>query len=147
MFGYDTNGKMYYVNTAGTGQITMAGQFSSSYAGWTSSAAMFRPGKILQMGGNSNGSVVIDITGPQPVVTPVTAADVLEAAMGVRDGARRRPRACDRRQRGRQPLNDVNTSAEIWDPDYRISGPSGPAVCVRGCITPAPCCFRTRACW
>ena len=32
---------------------------------------MYPPGKILQMGGNSNGSVVIDITGPQPVVTPV----------------------------------------------------------------------------
>ena len=71
VFGYDTNGKMYYVNTTGTGQITTAGQFNSSYAGWTSSAAMYRPGKILQMGGNSTGSVVIDITGPQPVVTPV----------------------------------------------------------------------------
>ena len=31
---------------------------------------MFRPGRILQFGGNSNGAIVIDITGGTPVVTP-----------------------------------------------------------------------------
>ena len=31
---------------------------------------MFRPGRILQFGGNSNGALVIDITSGTPVVTP-----------------------------------------------------------------------------
>ncbi len=68
VFGYDSNGKMYYVNTAGTGSITNVGQFSGP-TGSDASAAMFRPGRILQFGGNSNGAVVIDITGGAPVVT------------------------------------------------------------------------------
>ena len=127
VFGYDTNGKMYYVNTAGTGQITMTGQFNSSYAGWTSSAAMYRPGKILQMGGNSNGSVVIDITGPQPVVTPVNqlmsskrqwvSATVLADGRVVATGGSGQDNT----------LTDVNTSAEIWNPATGTwtVGPSG----------------------
>jgi hypothetical protein len=41
VFGYDANGVMYYVNAAGAGQLTSAGQFSSSNAGSTSSAAIF----------------------------------------------------------------------------------------------------------
>src|SRR6185436_5716404 len=69
VFGYDTTGRMYYVNTAGTGSIATAGQLPSANAGWTSGAAMFRPGRILQMGGNSNASAIIDINGPQPIVT------------------------------------------------------------------------------
>ncbi len=36
---------------------------------WTSSAAMFRPGRILQMGGASSAALVIDINGATPVVT------------------------------------------------------------------------------
>ena len=81
----------------GTGQITTAGQFPSSYAGWTSSAAMYRPGKILQMGGNSNGSVMIDITDRSPW-SHRSAADVLQAAVGVGHRARGRPGARDRWQ-------------------------------------------------
>src|SRR4026208_253612 len=61
VFGYDANGVMYYVSTSGNGNITTAGQLSSNNAGVTASAAMFRPGKILQIGGNSNGAIVIDI--------------------------------------------------------------------------------------
>lgn len=127
VFGYDTNGNMYYVNTAGTGQLTAAGQFTSSYAGWTSSAAMYRPGKVLQMGGNSNGSVVIDITGPQPVVTPVNqlmsskrqwvSATVLADGRVLATGG----------SSADNTLNDVNTSAEIWNPANGTwtVGPSG----------------------
>jgi hypothetical protein len=71
VFGYDTNGKMYFVSPNGTGSIAAAGQFVSSSAGWTSGAAMFRPGKILQVG--AEGSVVIDINGPTPTVTSTQA--------------------------------------------------------------------------
>ena len=127
VFGYDTNGNMYYVNATGTGQLTTAGQYTSSYAGWTSSAAMYRPGKILQMGGNSNGSVKIDITGPQPVVTPVSqlmsskrqwvSATVLADGRVLATGGSSQDNT----------LNDVNTSAEIWDPSTGnwTVGPSG----------------------
>ena len=45
----------------GTGSITSVGQFGGP-TGSDASAAMFRPGRILQFGGNSNGAVVIDIT-------------------------------------------------------------------------------------
>ncbi len=70
VFGYDSAGRMYYVNAGGTGSIAMAGQFGSAYRGNDASAAMFRPGRILQFGGASNGAIVIDITGGSPVVTP-----------------------------------------------------------------------------
>jgi hypothetical protein len=68
VFGYDSNGKMYYINTSGAGSVTNVGQFSGPTAA-DASAAMFRPGRILQFGGNSNGALVIDINGPTPVVT------------------------------------------------------------------------------
>ena len=68
VFGYDSNGKMYYVTTSGSGALATAGQFSGPTAN-DASAAMFRPGRILQFGGNSNGAVVIDITGAAPTVT------------------------------------------------------------------------------
>ena len=53
VFGYDSAGRMYYVDTGGTGAITSVGQFASAYTGSDASAAMFRPGRILQFGGNS----------------------------------------------------------------------------------------------
>ena len=116
VFGYDTSGKMYFVATGGAGSLSAVGQFSSSNAGWTSGAAMFRPGKILQMGGNSNGAVVIDINGPQPVVTPTqsmssqrrwVSATVLADGKVLATGG----------SRVENQLTDVNNRAEIWDPD------------------------------
>ncbi len=68
VFGYDSAGRMYYVNTGGAGSLTTAGQFSGP-TGSDSTAAMFRPGRILQFGGNSNGALVIDINGAAPSVT------------------------------------------------------------------------------
>jgi len=70
VFGYDPgNGQMYRVDTTGSGTITMLGTFNTAYSGgWTSSTAMYRPGRILQIGGNSNGAYTIDITGGSPVV-------------------------------------------------------------------------------
>src|SRR5688572_26104463 len=42
VFGYDTVGRMYYVNAAGTGSLAAQGQLPSANAGWTSGAAMFQ---------------------------------------------------------------------------------------------------------
>lgn len=71
VFGYDpSNGQMYWVNAAGTGSITLLSKFNTAYSGgWYSSTAMYRPGRILQIGGNSNGAYTIDVTGSNPVVT------------------------------------------------------------------------------
>jgi YVTN family beta-propeller protein len=69
VFGYDAAGRMYYVSTAGTGSITMAGQFGSGVTGDDATAAMFAPGRILQAGGASSSAVVIDINGTSPTVT------------------------------------------------------------------------------
>ena len=45
-----------------------AGQLPGATS-WTASAAMFQPGRIIQMGGASSAALVIDINGAQPVVT------------------------------------------------------------------------------
>jgi len=62
VFGFDSNGKMFYINTLAAGSVQMVGQLSANLAGWTGSAAMFSPGRILRLAGNSNAAAVIDIT-------------------------------------------------------------------------------------
>ncbi|MEK8033611.1 PA14 domain-containing protein [Ideonella sp. DXS29W] len=114
VFGYDSNGRMYYLDTT-SGTLTMAGQFAAAYRGSDASAAMFRPGRILQFGGSSNGAAVIDITGNAPTVTPTTSMASqrrLATATLLADG---RVLAT-----GGSPVwNDINNAAlnaEIWNP-------------------------------
>jgi len=68
VFGFDTFGRMYYVDTT-SGALTMAGQIGDGIIGADATAAMFRPGRILQLGGFSNKSIVIDINGQAPVLS------------------------------------------------------------------------------
>jgi YVTN family beta-propeller protein len=68
VFGFDSGGRMYYVNTSGTGLVTNAGTFTGP-TGSDASTVMYRPGKIIHFGGNSRGTILIDITGGSPVVT------------------------------------------------------------------------------
>jgi large repetitive protein len=129
VFGYDTNGKMYFATTAGTGAIAAAGQIPSANVGWTSSAAMYRPGKILQIGGNSNGAAVIDINGPVPTVTLMpsmstrrqwVSATVLPDGKVLATGGSEVDNA----------LTNVNNRAEIWDPatgTWRLGSAGVPA--------------------
>ncbi len=115
VFGFDSAGVMYYVNTA-TGSLTKVGQLASANTGSDASAAMFRPGRILQFGGNSNGAVVIDVTaGGNPVVTAtqsMASQRRLSTATILPDG---RVLAS-----GGSPVwNDATNAelrAEIWDP-------------------------------
>ncbi|WP_280151098.1 PA14 domain-containing protein [Piscinibacter sp. XHJ-5] len=116
VFGYDVAGRMYYVNTSGAGSFTSMGQFASAYAANDSSAAMFRPGRILQFGGNSNGAIVIDIRGPAPTVTPtMSMSSQRRLATGtlLPDG---KVLATGGSSQWNALVN-VNTSAEIWNPD------------------------------
>jgi len=118
IFGYDSNGKMYYVNTSGSGTLTNAGQFSGP-TGSDSSTAMFRPGRILQFGGNSNGAVVIDITGGSPVVTPTGSMSSQRRLVNATILADGKVLATGGSSVWNE-LTNVNNSAEIWDPSTGV---------------------------
>ena len=116
VFGYDSAGKMYYVDPSGTGTITNVGQFPAANAANDASAAMFRPGRILQFGGNSNGAIVIDIRSGAPAVA-VTQAMSSQRRLGT---ATLLPNGRVLATGGSSTWNqlvNVNTSAEIWNPD------------------------------
>ena len=114
VFGFDSNGRMYYVNPSGAGSVALGAQFTAP-RGNDSSAAMFRPGRILQFGGSSNGATVIDINGAAPTVTPTQSMATqrrLASATVLPDG---KVLATG----GSQVWNDmtgVNRTAEIWNP-------------------------------
>src|SRR5688572_18251838 len=126
VFGYDSNGRMYYVNPAGTGTIALGAQFASQYRGSDSSAAMFRPGRILQFGGNSNGAVVIDITSGTPVVTPTQSMSTQRRLVNAAVLPNGKVLATGGSQVNNE-LTGVNNSAEIWDPTTGTwtRGPNG----------------------
>jgi YVTN family beta-propeller protein len=119
VFGYDSAGRMYYIDTTGTGAVTTVGQFGTAFRGNDSSAAMFAPGRILQYGGNSNQSIVIDINGagatPTPTVTssgPMLRQRRLSVATILPDG---RVLATGG-SRVWNAMTDVSYEAEIWNP-------------------------------
>jgi YVTN family beta-propeller protein len=115
VFGYDSAGKMYYVDPNGVGTVTTAGQFTNSVAGNDSSAAMFAPGRILQYGGNSNLAIVIDINGTTPTIS--TTASMLRqrrlsTATLLADGKV----LATGGSRVWNAMTDVSYEAEIWNP-------------------------------
>ena len=115
IFGYDSNGWMYYVNPTGTGTFTTAGLLNSSYASWTGSSAMFRPGRILHLSGSSSNALVIDINSGAPVLTPTQSLSSQRAWVN----ATILPNGQVLATSGSQIANalvGVNTKAEIWDP-------------------------------
>ena len=116
VFGYDTNGQMYFVNASGSGSISFAGQLNAQYASDTGSAAMFRPGRILQLGGNSNGVIVVDIADAgNPVLTPTQSLSSQRQWVNATILADGKVLATSGSQ-VRSALIGVNTKAEIWDP-------------------------------
>ena len=115
LFGFDSAGKMYYVNTTGNGALTQVGQFASTTAGSDSSAAMFAPGRILQYGGNSNQAIVIDITGATPVTSataPMLRQRRLSTATILADGKV----VATGGSSVWNEMTNVSYEAEIWDP-------------------------------
>jgi hypothetical protein len=144
VFGFDNSGKMYYINPAGTGLLTTAGQLPGATS-WTASAAMFQPGRIIQMGGASSAALVIDINGVQPVVTTTqsmstqrqwVSATVLPDGRVLGTGG----------SSVENQLNGVNNVAEIWNPPP-APGRRARRASMRACITPSRCCCRTPPCW
>jgi len=118
IFGYDSAGKMYNINPAGTGSYTSRGTFTGP-TGSDASAAMYRPGKILQFGGNSNQARIIDITSGTPVVTStgnllrkrvIVLATVLADGKVLAIGG----------SGAWNTLTEVTKYAEIWNPDTGV---------------------------
>jgi len=120
VFGINRN-QMYFINTQGSGSIQKAGEFPAAYrTGSEATAVMYRPGKILQLGGNVSGgtsALIIDINGDTPQaratgkmrlsrsawVNSQILADGKVMAIG-----------------GSRLVNEATTAAlnsEIWDPE------------------------------
>ena len=126
IFGYDSAGRMYYLNPTGTGAFTSLGQFAASYRGSDASAAMFRPGRILQFGGSSNGAVVIDITSGTPTLTPTQSMSSQRRLVNAAILPNGKVLATGGSAVWNE-LTNVNNSAEIWDPTTGtwMLGPNG----------------------
>ena len=99
------NTQMYRVNPAGNGSISMLGTIGTGNTGGTSTAVMFEPGRILQVGGGG--------TRRQPqrqhhrhqhrhTAADRAAAGPVRPALGQRHGDGRRPRARVRWERAEQ---------------------------------------------
>ena len=114
VFGFDSNGKMYYVAPAGNGSVTQVGQLAAP-TGNDASAAMFRPGRILQFGGSSAGAQVIDITGGTPVATPTNSLSSQRRLVNATVLANGHVLATGGSAVWNQ-LTGVNNVAEIWNP-------------------------------
>jgi PKD repeat protein len=115
VFGFDGNGAMYFVNTAGVGSLSRAGNFAGQYASADSAAAMFRPGRILQFGGNSNGALVIDVTSGNPVVTATQSMSTQRRLVSATLLANGDVLATGGARNWNDP-NTANNAAEIWSP-------------------------------
>ena len=72
------NTQMYRVNPAGNGSINMLGTIGSGNTGGTSTAVMFEPGRILQVGGGgtpaSRNANLVDINSGTPMLTALPQA-------------------------------------------------------------------------
>ena len=125
-----TGSVMYYLDPESDGSLDVVGAFEGPNIGATSTAVMFRPGRILQVGGgafdaNDNGlpdpvatssATVIDITGSAPeqsAISPMRFArhwansTVLPNGQVLVTGG----------SRLNNLLQGVANTAEIWDPD------------------------------
>lgn len=119
IFGFDIAGRMYSVDPLGTGLVTVGGQLPGATAAG-SSAVMFRPGRILQIGGASANAYVIRIDGASPSVSATQPnssqrqwvnATVLADGKVLATGGSAVDTAVS------NELRDVNNTAELWDPD------------------------------
>jgi hypothetical protein len=114
--------EMYRVDPYGTGSIAKAGRFTSGNMGASSTAVMFRPGKILQMGGGydldfaSPHAHVIDINQVTPVIQQV-ASPIYRRHWGnstvLPDG---RVFLSGGSVADNDPINGVDYTSEIYDP-------------------------------
>ncbi len=118
---------MYYLDPSGTGTLTPAGTFPGDNIGATSTAVMYRPGKILQTGGGafdsgtidqdgSKSATLIDINSGAPVIShasPLTHGRHWSTATVLPDG----DVLVTGGSKVNNTLNGVAKQPEIWDPE------------------------------
>lgn len=117
----------------GSGAVSVLGRFKAPASagaplnvGAVSTAVMFAPGKVIQVGGNgyfngdglpaSNLATVVDFNGPEPVLTetaPMTHARRLANSVVLPDG---RVLVTGGTRLGNNGGSDAVHAAEIWDP-------------------------------
>src|SRR4249919_805801 len=113
---------MYRVDPAGLGTITRLANFPGGNIGASSTAVMFRPGKILQTGGGYDANFasplahVININGPAPVVqqvaSPLYRRHWANSTM-LADG---RVFVSGGSVADNDPINGVDYTSELYDP-------------------------------
>jgi hypothetical protein len=118
---------MFYVTVTGNGAVTNVGTLPSANSGLDLERRHVPPGRIIQMGGNSNGAIIVDVNG---LSTPLTA---LTASMSTQRQWVNATILADGRVVGTSgsqvdnQLVGVNNSAEVWNPATGtwLVGPSG----------------------
>ncbi|MDR7100750.1 hypothetical protein J2X04_003131 [Lysobacter niabensis] len=115
-------GYMYRVDPAGVGALTRLANFPGSNLGASSTAVMFRPGRILQLGGGYDANFasplahVININGPAPVVqqvaSPLYRRHWANSTM-LADG---RVFVSGGSVADNDPVNGVDYTSELYDP-------------------------------
>lgn len=115
VFGFDSAGRMYWINASGNGSVTTAGQFSGP-TGSDGASVMYRPGKIVHFGGNARSAVLIDLTAASPPAVSTTGS--LSTRRRLVNGtvlADGRVLATGGSEVWNQ-MTGVNYYAEIWNP-------------------------------
>lgn len=120
VFGISQN-QMYFINPLQSGALQRIGNFSDQYATFgEATAVMYRPGKILQFGGNRSAgtnALLIDINGDTPAVRPTNEMNLARNAWANSQVlANGEVMAIG----GSKVVNDAVTAAlnaEIWNPD------------------------------
>ena len=109
----------YYIDTDGDGATQLVDNPGMSARDYTSTAVMYRPGLILQVGGRAaNGAVVIDINGDTP-----TFREVAPPVAGGRESWANTTVLPDGSVlltgggAGENELDGATLTPELWDPD------------------------------
>ncbi|MGE0799236.1 MAG: galactose oxidase-like domain-containing protein [Lautropia sp.] len=115
IFGIDIAGRMYYMDAAGTGHLERLDNLGSDFVGAGSSAVLYSPGRVLQIGGNSARSARVDFNSAIPVVAetaPTSSKRFWVTGTVLPDG---RVLATGGSNTDNQ-LVGVNNNAELWNP-------------------------------
>lgn len=125
VFGISHGKVMYYLDTSGTGDITTVGDLGWNNYGYTGSAVMYAPGKIMVAGGlnaassDPKGSTdvrLIDINGATPQVsagTPLAVGLQWPTTTVMADGQVLLTGGSERHNQ----LTNVQYAALIWNPE------------------------------
>jgi hypothetical protein len=114
--------QMFRIDPSGTGSLTRAGKFTSGNTGGSSTAVMFRPGRILQVGGGTDDTAaslnasIIDINSATPVITALPQATYRRHWPNATVMADGRVFLSGGSTSNNNPVNGVAYTSEIFNP-------------------------------